>query len=182
MKLFQRKAMFATTGYDSPPTAPSPSSFAGRLGGMSGRERRLLLGAVAVVFLAILWWLALAPALNTLAKAPEQVGVLETQLIQMRQQATEIESLRQAPTRTPPADFAGTIQARIKAALGEGTRVSGTPAQVVLTAPTVSASALLALMQDVAEAAQAKVDSLTLTRNPDGSLRAEVKWVPRANS
>jgi hypothetical protein len=46
----------------------------------------------------------------------------------------------------------------------------------------VSAAALLALLQDVADAAQAKVDSLTLTRNPDGSLRAEVKWVPRANS
>jgi hypothetical protein len=37
-------------------------------------------------------------------------------------------------------------------------------------------------MQDVAEAAQAKVDSLTVTRNPDGNMRVEVKWVPRGNS
>ena len=37
---------------------------------LAARERRLILGATAVVALALLWALALAPALATLRAAP----------------------------------------------------------------------------------------------------------------
>lgn len=184
MKLFQRKAMFATTGYESPPTAPTPlfSGMAAKLGGMSARERRLVLSAAAVLFLAILWLVAVRPALEILAKAPEQVRVLDADLARMRQQASEIEDLRKLPARVVPADFAGTVQARVKAALGDAARVSGTPAQVSMTVANANAASLLSALQEVNEVAQARMESITLSRNPDGSLRAEVKWVPRAGS
>jgi general secretion pathway protein M len=172
--------MFATTGYESPPTAPLPMmGLAAKLGGMSPRERRMVLAAGAVLLLGILWLLAVAPALNIIAKAPEQVRVLESQLETMRQQTTEIEGLRQLPARTVPNDFAGTIQARAKASLGDTAKISGTPVLVSLTVSNANAAGLLSALQEIGEAAQAKIDTINVVKNADGSLRAEVKWVPR---
>lgn len=185
MKLFKRKPMFVTTGYESPPTAPAPwlSGIATKLGSMSPRERQLVLGAALVLFLALLWLVAISPALNTLAKAPDQVRVLESELTVMRQQATEIESLRALPARNVPTDFAGTVQSRIKAALGDTARVTGTPAQVTLNIQNANAATLLTALQEVSDAAQARIESINLARNADGTtLRAEVKWVPRGTN
>lgn len=61
---------------------------------MAPRERLAVGGAAAVVGLALLWWLGVAPALATLRQAPAQHQQLDAQLAQMRQMAATAESLR----------------------------------------------------------------------------------------
>ena len=51
---------------------------------MPGRERRLLLTAAVLVLLAVLWWLALAPARAVLKSADAQHRALDSQLQQMQ--------------------------------------------------------------------------------------------------
>lgn len=145
------------------------------------RERRGVAAAAVVVGLAVLWWVLLAPALRTLRAAPSEIARLETQLAQMRQWATEAEALRQAPRRPPPTDFAGTVSQRVKRALGDKTQVVALPNEVRLITPNVPPATLLALLQDVDDSAQARVSEMTLTRNADGSLRADIKWAPRSS-
>lgn len=149
---------------------------------LSPRERAMVLIAAVAVISAITWWLLLAPALRTLSAAPNQIAELEAQLAQMRQWATEAEQLKQAPRRTPPSDFAGTVTQRVKRALGDSQRVTALPSEVRVTATAVAAPALLSMLQDVGETAQARVDELIISRNPDGSLKADIKWVPRAGT
>lgn len=138
--------------------------------------------ALAVVAVALGWWLLLAPALRTLATAPKQLAEMERQLAQMRQWATESEALRQAPRRPAPADFGSTVQQRVKKTLGDGARVMALPGEARLTVPSVAPNVLLALMQDINDAAQGRVDELLIARNADGTLRAEIKWVPRGTN
>lgn len=47
------------------------------------RERRMVAIAATLVALALLWWIALAPALRTLAAAPAEHARLDAQLQQM---------------------------------------------------------------------------------------------------
>ncbi|BEP63345.1 hypothetical protein GmRootV213_38990 [Variovorax sp. V213] len=54
------------------------------------RERRMVAIAATLVVLALLWWIALAPALRTLAAARAEHARLDAQLQQM------------APCRTAP--------------------------------------------------------------------------------
>lgn len=49
----------------------------------SRREQRSLMLAAGVVALALLWWLAVAPALAVWRSAPAQQALLETQMQHM---------------------------------------------------------------------------------------------------
>ncbi len=55
--------------------------------GMAPRERQAVLIAGWIVGLALLWWVALGPALNTLRKAPAQHAAVDAQLAQMLRMA-----------------------------------------------------------------------------------------------
>lgn len=61
---------------------------------LSARERQALTLAAWVLGLGLLWWLALAPALQTLRQAPERHARLDAQLSQMRSMAATAELLR----------------------------------------------------------------------------------------
>lgn len=72
------------------------------LAGLSARERRLVTLAAAVVLLGLLWWLAVAPALQTLREAPARHAALDAQLTRMQQLARTAESLRAASAGAQP--------------------------------------------------------------------------------
>jgi general secretion pathway protein M len=61
------------------------------------RERVLLASAVAVVLLALLWWVGVAPALATLRTAESQHRTLDAELQNMRALAAEAASLQATP-------------------------------------------------------------------------------------
>lgn len=66
------------------------------------RERQLLWAALAVVALALLWWLALAPAWGVHKTAQAQSRALEAQLQQMQQLQQQARRLQALPTLNAP--------------------------------------------------------------------------------
>lgn len=72
------------------------------LTGLSARERRLVMLAAAVFLLGLLWWVAVAPALQTLRQAPARHAALDAQLTHMQQLARTAEGLRAATAGAQP--------------------------------------------------------------------------------
>ncbi len=64
---------------------------------MKPREKRLVLTASVLVLVALIWWLALAPALNTLRLAPEQHRSLDAQIQAMQSMSAEAKALQNQP-------------------------------------------------------------------------------------
>jgi general secretion pathway protein M len=60
-------------------------------------ERRLILVAFWVVLSALLWWLAIAPALKTLKEAPSEHRALDAKLLSMRVLSAEAKTLQSQP-------------------------------------------------------------------------------------
>ncbi|WP_225981021.1 type II secretion system protein GspM, partial [Paracidovorax avenae] len=75
-----------------PARSPSPSAASAsraealraRWKTLAPREQSLVLAAGTVVAVALLWWVALAPALRTLREAPAQHAALDAQLQRMQ--------------------------------------------------------------------------------------------------
>lgn len=64
---------------------------------LAPREQALLRGAAALVALALLWWLAIAPALSTLRQAEARQRGLEAQWQQMQRLQAEARALQGLP-------------------------------------------------------------------------------------
>ncbi|TNF57992.1 MAG: type II secretion system protein M [Burkholderiales bacterium] len=65
------------------------------LAGLAPRERLAVRLALWLLAVALLWWVALAPAWRTLAQAPERHARLDVQLEEMNRLAATAELLRQ---------------------------------------------------------------------------------------
>ena len=74
---------------------------------LAPREQNLVRAAVALVVLALLWWLALAPALQTLRTAPARHATLDAQLQRMQALQAEAQQLQGAPRANPAGTVAG---------------------------------------------------------------------------
>lgn len=90
-------------------TASAPSPFARftlavsvALSRLSSRERTAVTIAAWVIGLGLLWWLALAPAIDTLRQAPVRHARLDAQLGQMQRMAATAEGLRGQSSAQPP--------------------------------------------------------------------------------
>jgi general secretion pathway protein M len=64
---------------------------------LGGRERRLVLVAALIVGAALLWWIALGPAISTLKKAQAQHTELDAQLQQMQSLKSQASALAALP-------------------------------------------------------------------------------------
>lgn len=79
---------------------------------LAPREQNLVLAASAIVALALLWWVALAPALKTLRTAPARHAALDAQLQRMQSLQAEALQLQAAPRGTP-GDAVGSLRASL---------------------------------------------------------------------
>src|SRR5574343_471313 len=104
-------------------TASSASALQAAWNKLAPREQTLVSAAAAVVGLALLWWLLLAPALHTLRSAHTQHAKLDAQLQHMQALASEAQQL-QAQPRTSPEDAARALQASVTATLGAGAKLA----------------------------------------------------------
>lgn len=84
---------------------------------LAPREQNLVLAAGGLVALALLWWVALAPALATLRAAPARHAALDTQLQRMHSLQAEAQQLQAAP-RTTPGDTVGALRTALTQRLG----------------------------------------------------------------
>ena len=161
------------------PTSSSPSAAAGRDGpvgalaplrqwwrALPARERRLLALAAGVVLLAVLWWLALQPALQTLRTAPAALEAAEAQLRTMQRLAAEATELR----NTPPVN-GEQAAAALRAAtdrLGEQAKLSLQGDRAVLTLNGISTSQLRDWLAEARSGARARPVEASLLRSGPG--------------
>ncbi|MBK9136307.1 MAG: type II secretion system protein M [Betaproteobacteria bacterium] len=135
--------------------------------GLALRERRLIGAAALIVLLALLWWVALAPALRTLQRAPAQLDSAEQQLQLMQRLAAEARELRGV---TPvPADQAGNVLKAATARLGgDKARLALQGDRAVLTVAGVSSIALRDWLAEARSGARARTIEANLSRGSTG--------------
>ncbi|MDE2615041.1 MAG: type II secretion system protein M [Burkholderiales bacterium] len=130
------------------------------------REQRALVWMVAAVAVALLWFVALAPAWRIVARAPAQIDAADAQWQQMQGLAAEARELR----GTAPVG-AGQAEVVLKAAtarLGDKGRLALQGDRAVLTLREVGSGALRDWLGEVRTGARARPVEATLTRGPAG--------------
>ncbi|MGJ3703409.1 type II secretion system protein GspM [Variovorax sp. AFSI2.2] len=86
------------------------------------RERRMLAIAAGLVVLALLWWIALAPALRTLAAARAEHARLDAQLQQMATLQNRAKAL-QAQPRLTRDDALRALETSVRQSLGSNAQL-----------------------------------------------------------
>lgn len=134
---------------------------------MPPREQRFAALALAVISLALLWWLALAPALAVLKSAPAQHRALDGQLQQMQRLQAQAKALQAQPVLSvDQARLA--LEAALKP-LGPGAQMTVQVDRVTVTLKAVSAAALAQWLATARQNAHAAPVEAHLVRNPAGS-------------
>jgi general secretion pathway protein M len=140
--------------------------------GTSAREQRLLLIAAAVVGLALLWWVGLAPALNRLTTADQQRGALDAQWLQMQELQVQAKALQAKPLLSA-TDARRMLDASV-APLGTAVQLADAGDQVRVTVKGLSPEALAQWLSTARQNARAVPSEAKLVRNAagtwDGSL------------
>lgn len=128
------------------------------------REQNLVLAAAAVVALALLWWVALAPALRTLRTAPARHAALDAQLQHMQSLQAEAQQLQAAP-RNAPADPVGSLRSALTQRLGPNAQLNVAGDRVTITLKDAPASALAQWLAQARTNARAVPVEARLTRS-----------------
>lgn len=134
---------------------------------VSPREQRWVLLAGVLLSLALVWWLALAPALAVLKAAPAQHRALDAQLEQMQRLQTQAKALQAQPVLSVGAARQA-LEAALKP-LGSGAQMTVQLDRVTVTLKAVPAGALAQWLATVRQNAHAAPVEAHLVRNPAGS-------------
>ena len=142
---------------------------------LDARERRLVGAATAVVVLAMLWWVALAPAVSTLRVAGAQRHALEVQAQQMHGLQAEAEALKALP-KLGREEALRALESAVKLRLGAGGQMNivGDRANVMLK--DVPASALAEYLAEARANARAIPVEMRLTRAPGAAPGTPARW------
>lgn len=137
-----------------------------RWNALEARERTLVQFTGAVVALAVLWWVALQPALRTLREAPRQLAEVSTQTQHMQRLAQEARELRGAPA-VASAQATRALQASAER-LGSAARLSLQGDRATLTVQGLPGDVLWAWLGEARNAARARPVDVQLTRSGNG--------------
>lgn len=115
-----------------------------RWAAMAPRERRMVRIAAVLVVLALLWWVALGPALRTLAAAPAEHARLDAELQKMSTLQARAKTLQALP-RANRDDALRALDTSVRESLGPGAQLlsagSGDAANVTLRGASADALA-----------------------------------------
>ena len=108
---------------------------------LAPREQTLVLAAGGLIALALLWWLAVAPALATLRTAPARHAQLDAQLQHMHRLRAEAQQLQSAPN---PArgDTVGALRTALAQRLGNTAQLNVVRDRATVTLKGAPAGAL----------------------------------------
>ncbi len=134
------------------------------------REQRLVMVAATVVTLALLWWVALAPALRTLAGAPAEHAQLDAQLQQMTNLQTQARALQSQP-RSSRDDSLRALETSVRQSLGANAQLqtAGANEGVTVQVRAAPAEGLAQWFSQARSNARAVPREAHLTRAPGGS-------------
>jgi general secretion pathway protein M len=138
-----------------------------RWSALARREQYAVLAALILVLGALLWWVALAPALSTLRSAPQQLRLLETQLEQMQRLQQQAKTFQAQPVLTL-AESRRLLEASAKT-LGPNAQLTVVGERVTLTLKGASADAVAQWLTQARLTARVSPTEARLVRNASGT-------------
>lgn len=141
----------------------------------NARERGLLTLAAWVLGLALLWSVALAPALQTWQQAPQKQAALDAQTQRMLQLQAQAQRL-QAPATVSRSAALKQLEASAQEWLGPKARVSLQGEQALVTLQAASPEGLARWLALARNKAQAMPLQAQLKRKPPTSPGEAVSW------
>ena len=138
-----------------------------RWAGLAPREQALVAAAAALVLLALLWWLAIGPAVATLRSAESQHRALDAQLQQMRRLQAQVRAM-QAQPKLNHDEAMRQLEAAIRQQLGTSARYAIAGDRVTITLTNTPAQALAQWLSQVRTNARAIPGEARLARNASG--------------
>ena len=143
-----------------------------RWSGFSRREKHLVLASMALLLGALLWWVALAPALATLRAAPAQHLRLDAQLQQMQRLQQQAKTLQAQPP-IALSEARRLLEASVKT-LGANAQLTAVGERVTVVFKGASADALAQWLAQVRVTARAVPGEARLLRNAAGAWDGSV--------
>lgn len=153
-------------GRERQPRATALQGLRDRWSGLQERERYLVGAAVLLVSIALIWLLAVKPALEQLRQASARLNALDAQTQAMQRLAAEVRDLRAAPQVKPAQS-----QAALRAAsdrLAPKAKLSVQGERAVLTVDGVDGDSLRAWLSEVRSGARARPVEAQLSRGANG--------------
>jgi general secretion pathway protein M len=139
-----------------------------RWDGLATREKTLVLAAAALVGLALLWWIALGPAIATLRSAETQHRALDAQLQQMLRLQAHAQALQSQPRQTHD-EAMRQLELAIRQQLGVSARYTIAGDRVTVTLTGASSQALAQWLSQVRINARTLPGEAKLTRTAAGA-------------
>lgn len=130
---------------------------------LAPREQTLLSGAAAVVALALLWWVAVAPALRTLHNAETQRRTLDAQWQTMQSLQVQARALQSQPGMSQ-SDALRALESSVKQGLGATAQLNVVGDRATVTLRGTSADALAQWLAQARVNARALPSEARLTR------------------
>lgn len=128
------------------------------------REKTLVQVTAAVIGVALLWWLAVAPALQTLRTANTRHQALDTQLQQMKRLQAQAQQLQTQP-KIGADESLRALEAAVKQRLGTGGQLNVAGDRATVTLKAVPAEAIAPWLAQVRTNARALPVEARLVRS-----------------
>ena len=135
---------------------------------LAPREQRMVAGAVSLVVLALVWWLAIAPALAVLRGAETQHRAVDVQLQRMVALQAQAQALQSQPRQTQE-DASRLLEASVRQRLGTAARMSIAGDRVTVTLASAAPDALGQWLTQARTNARLLPAEAHLTRNAAGA-------------
>jgi len=130
---------------------------------LAPREQTPVRATGALVLLALLWWLLLAPPLKALRQSAARHAEVNAQWQQMQQMQAEAEQLQNAPKHAS-ADAPAQLRGMTETQLGPAARLTIAAGQATVTLTEAPAAAVAAWLAQVMAGTQATPVQAQLTR------------------
>jgi len=136
--------------------------------GLAPREKLLSAGAAALVLLALVWWVAIGPALAVLRTSDAQHRTLDAQLQRMRGLQAQAQALQSQPRQSHDESMR-LLEVAVRERLGTTARMAVAGDRVTLTLAATPADALAQWLTQARVNARALPTEARLNRNPAGA-------------
>lgn len=130
-------------------------------------EKRLVLVAFWLILTALIWWLAIAPALKTIKEAPAQHRALDTQLQSMRALSAEAKNLQNQP-KLGLDEAQKALQSAVTQRFGASAQLNLTGERASLTLKNANPQELALWLTQARVNARALPAEVKLNRNGEG--------------
>ncbi|MDO9013429.1 MAG: type II secretion system protein GspM [Polynucleobacter sp.] len=139
-----------------------------RWAALAPRERALSAAAAALIALALIWWLAIAGALQTLRQAESQHASLDAQLGRMRALQAQALALQSQPRMTGE-ESRRILEELVRQRLGQSAQINAAGDRITVTLRATPADALALWLTQVRVNARAHPVEARITRTGSGA-------------